>query len=186
MKQQTLAGLLKVSQGYVSRLEGDTAVPAADVEERVRRLLASPEHLPFVEQVALAVRLSPHMVCLIVDIAPFTLIASSGGNDAACSPFTACDENSPLDQASLEEFRLGLQHLSDIMRDGAPAGPAGQLWHSLSEKTRTPLKSVHIPLKVAHDRWVWHSTSVFISQEDFADTETKWGGALAIDAQHLR
>tara|TARA_R110000868_G_scaffold2321_2_gene17206 strand:- start:5117 stop:5728 length:612 start_codon:yes stop_codon:yes gene_type:complete len=178
LKQQTLASLLKVSQGYVSRLEADSVIPDEHVAERIRRLLASPEHLPFVEQVAIAVRLSPHMVCLTDDTLPLSVIASSCGTDATPSPFIACEGKAAVDNPALVEFCQGLAELSTLRRSNGGTISAGHVWRSVPETAEHHLKSVHIPLKVSAGRWVWHSTSVFISRSDFEGTARKWGGHL--------
>jgi transcriptional regulator with XRE-family HTH domain len=183
MKQQTLAATIGVSQGYISRLEGDKVEPAGEIAERILQLLDSHEHLSFGEQVARAVRLSPHMVCLISGRPPFTLLAKGAGNHSDASPFSECEENTARHNPKLEEFRAGLERIALLRREGDLATPVAHIWRCPPGEGGAALKSVHIPIRLHQDRWVWHCTSVFLSDQEYSAILADWGDTLVIDPQ---
>lgn len=183
MKQQTLATLLKISQGYLSRLEAEQIRPRGEVLARIERLLGAPEQISLLDQIMLTVRLSPHMVCLIAGKSPFTLLASSEGNISARSPFHHCVANQPLARADLASFMEGVQTLTALKHEGVLEGAAGHLWHCQAGGEPAAMKSIHIPIGAGRNRSMWHTSTVAITEAEFDFTESQWGGRLALEGR---
>ncbi|WP_417490119.1 helix-turn-helix domain-containing protein [Maricaulis sp.] len=183
MKQQTLASLLKISQGYLSRLEAGQVRPRGDVLSRIEDLLGAPEQISLLDQIVLTIRLCPHMACLIEGARPFNLLASSQGNASPLSPFHECRESEPLSCPDLTSFIEGVQTLTALKLEGALQGAAGHIWHRQASEPPTAMKSIHIPIGTGPNRWMWHTITIPIAQSEFARTELEWGGRLALEEQ---
>ncbi|WP_417481776.1 helix-turn-helix domain-containing protein [Maricaulis sp.] len=183
MKQQTLAEILHISQGYLSRLEAEQIRPRGDILRRIERLLGAPEQISLLDQVMLTVRLSPHMLCLIEGGEPFTLLASSEGNRSRHSPFHPCAENEPVTHAGLTSFMEGIRTLSALKQDGAVAGAAGHVWHCQPPAKPRAMRSIHTPIGTGPNRYMWHTVTVAISEPEFARTEVQWGGRITLKGQ---
>jgi len=183
MKQQTLASLLEISQGYLSRLEAGRIRPRGDILSRIEDLLGAPEQISMLDQVMLTVRLSPHMACLIEGGSPFTLLASSEGNASPQSPFQQCREDHPLLCPDLTSFMEGVQTLTNLKSEGALQGPVGHIWHRQASEESAAMKSVHTPIGTGHNECMWHTITIPISESEFVETEALWGGRLALDGQ---
>ncbi|WP_091767160.1 helix-turn-helix domain-containing protein [Maricaulis salignorans] len=183
MKQQTLASLLKISQGYLSRLEAGQIRPRGDTLSRIEDLLGAPEQISLLDQVMLTVRLCPHMACLIEGSRPFTLLASSQGNASPRSPFHECRENQPLLCPDLTSFMEGIRTLTELKHEGALQGAAGHIWHRQASAEPTAMKSIHIPIGTGPNRCMWHTITIPITETEFAQTELEWDGRLTLEGQ---
>ncbi len=183
MKQQTLAALLKISQGYLSRLEAGQIRPRGDVRLRIERLLGAPEQISLLDQMMLTIRLCPHMSCLIEGGKPFTLLASSAGNRSPRSPFHQCCVDQPVSSPDLVSFMEGVETLTGLREEGTLRGPAGHIWHRQASEGFAPMKSIHIPISTGHKGWMWNIITIALSEPDFAQIEAQWGGRLALDGQ---
>ncbi|WP_417468146.1 helix-turn-helix domain-containing protein [Maricaulis sp.] len=183
MKQQTLAEILQISQGYLSRLEAEQIRPRGDVLRRIEGLLGAPEQISLLDQVMLTARLSPHMLCLIEGESPFKLLASSEGNKSGLSPFRPCREHEPLVHPALTSFMEGVRTLSALKQDGAVAGAAGHIWHCQPPAKPGAMRSIHTPVGTGPDRYMWHTVTIAISETEFARTEGQWGGRITLESQ---
>ena len=65
LKQEAAAGLLGVSQAYISRVENSSVTPSAALIQRLKVLERQPEHRPIIELIRTAVRHAPSLTCLL-------------------------------------------------------------------------------------------------------------------------
>lgn len=65
LKQEALAGLLKISQAYVSRLEAGRTEPKPGLENRICALMSDRSHRDVLDFVLSSVRVSPQISCVI-------------------------------------------------------------------------------------------------------------------------
>ena len=173
MKQETLAALLRVSQGYVSRLEADQTSPNDITLSRIKRLLNEPQHQPMKQHMCRAVENSPHMVCLIGQPLRKNIIAVS----SACTT-PVCLEGQRAASVEDENYWNGLTRVETLGAFSGEIASAGFIWRNSADEAPGGWHTICVPMPLTPNEWVVHTTCVPISETEFADLESKWSGKL--------
>ena len=180
LKQVTLAAMLKVSQGYLSRLEAGQVIPNAEVMRRIDRLVETPANRPILDQMVAAVERSPHMVLLHGVPIGRRLYASSEGCLNACGGFAYLQAKSPPYDDRFEQFWNGLRQLVDQGLTSAEIVACGHLW--TDDRSGTCYwRSTHVPIHIDLGTCVIHTTNVRVSQDQYDNERSNWGGLFSIE-----
>ncbi len=197
LKQAAAADLLGVSQAYVSRLEGGVQRPSAQVEARLRAVLAAPEHRPVFDSFKAVVEYSPHVVFLLslrggglwVEAASQPAIALS---DALAPGSPTLEVGAALDPGEAPDVCAGVNALIDGGGFEGRLALLNAAWSAHDRDTGAPLyfRTTLVPVRDELGRWFIHGTTQPITAEAHADLTRRWNGPVGVcshgDAQHRR
>jgi transcriptional regulator with XRE-family HTH domain len=180
LKQAALAAMLKISQGYLSRLEADQVEPNRDVLRRIDRLLRAPAARPLLEQMIAAVERSPHIVLLQGTPIGDKIHAFSNGCNHEPESFGGLVGKPPPYHNALPEYWDGLSRVDSLGLTTGNIIACGHLWRDDSVE-RAAWRTTHIPIHIDLNTCVVHSTSVRIAHPVYEQTEAEWGGQFSIE-----
>ena len=180
LKQSALAAILKISQGYLSRLEAGQVDPNRDVLRRIDRLLRAPVARPLLDQIIAAVERSPHIVLLQGTPLGDVIHAFSNGCEHEPESFGSLVSKSPPYRHALSEYWEGLNRVDSLGLTTGNIIACGHLWRDDSVEP-CAWRTTHIPIHIDLDTCVVHSTSVRIAERNYEQTEAEWGGVFSIE-----
>ncbi|WP_300530754.1 helix-turn-helix domain-containing protein [Maricaulis sp.] len=184
LKQETLADLLHVSQAYISRIEGGSAEPKANLENRIQALLSDPSYLDVIEFALKSVRVSPLMTCIIrPDDGEVRYVAISAGMRNH-PRFSSIGEGQVVDtQISAQ----GQQLLAIIKESGIFSGhveAVDAIWHSEYEGVKDYWHGVYTPMRGREADWYLHVAIDRICADRFSQLENGREGWVRITSIH--
>jgi transcriptional regulator with XRE-family HTH domain len=178
LKQEATAGLLGVSQAYVSRLENGTATPSSDLVERLGRLLTEPAYRPLYDHVRSLVTFSPHLVSLISAREGDVVVEAASRRLLEQAPFKGLQVGVVLN-IDLGSEANGI--LNELMETGAFSGKiayAEVVWTWPGDAAAEPShwKTVQVPLRKDNGDWVLYASNLEISEAEKLRLIEQWGG----------
>ena len=182
LKQEAAAGMLGVSQAYISRVENGTVAPSDTLIQRMSVLWRQPEHRPVIDLIKTAVRHAPSLTCLfslregVVVIDEHSRAFYGAGHPfdkhARGSPFLwryvgeeAREAMKALTRAGAFDGRIGLM---EAVWTTAPR-PDGGLRH---------FQTVFTPLRADDGEWRLQASMVEIAEDQKNAARAAWGGAV--------
>ena len=187
LKQAAAADLLSVSQAYISRLEGGVQRPSAEVEARLRALMAAPEHRPVFDSFKAVVEYSPHLMFLLSlrDGALWVEAASRSAielSESLAPGAPALEVGFALDPGGTPEVCTGVNALID------QGGFQGRLtlmdvvWSAHARASGTPLhfRSTLVPVRDEMGRWFIHGTTQPVTGEELDRLTRQWKGPVGV------
>lgn len=187
LKQAAAADLLGVSQAYVSRLEGGVQRPSAEVEARLRAVLAAPEHRPVFESFKAVVQYSPHVMYLLSlrEGALWVEAASQAAlelSDSLAPGAPALVIGEALEPGDAPDVCAGVNALIE------GGGFEGRLtlmdvaWSASARATGAPLhfRSRLVPVRDELGRWFIHGTTQPITGHEHEDLTRRWNGPVGV------
>lgn len=180
MKQQTLAELLDVSQGYLSRLETGQAVVEGQIAEKIGDLLSRPEGQPADSHIANVVKSSPHFVMLLEQSGDGLRIKalSRTWEESSEAPMELA-EGQLLDRAALADAGCQIHRL---MGDGIFQGriaAAETVWDANGRSPRPYWREILVPVMQRANSWLLHLTMVPIEKSTREALVADWGDTLS-------
>ncbi|TGY90208.1 XRE family transcriptional regulator [Marinicauda algicola] len=161
MKQDVAASHIGVSQAYVSRLESGAARPSADLAERIRKLLETPQHRPHFEHWVATVLHSPHHIMLSsLEEDGVRMVAVSPAVPASGEPFDRYRPGHKIGGELGEEASLEIARMIEL---GAFTGDVSCLegyWFTPGTDGRRYWRTVNVPVRDQIGNWYLHSTTV--------------------------
>jgi transcriptional regulator with XRE-family HTH domain len=178
LKQEAAAGLLDVSQAYISRLENGSAKPSADLAERLHRMLSDPAHRPLYDHVRALVTHSPYFVALITARHGEVVVEAASRSLVDLPPFRGLKVGNILDIDLGGEAHDLLDDLMDVGAFGGGIAFAEVVWTWPGTARDAPShwKTVQAPLRKDDGDWVLHASNLQITDAEKARLMKDWGG----------
>lgn len=181
MKQDVAASHIGVSQAYVSRLESGNARPSADLAERIRKLLETPQHRSHFEHWTATVLHSPHHIVLSsLQGDGIRVEAVSQSVSAIGAPF---EQYRPGHRIAEELGEPANLEVDRMIRLGAFTGDVScidGLWFSPGEDGPRYWRTVNVPVRDQIGNWYLHSTTTEAGEGAQRERIRAYGDSLLV------